>query len=37
MVLYLFIGVIVFGLIVYVAASLKTIRKSNAEMQDLIK
>ena len=35
MVLYLFIGVIVLGLVVFVATSLMTIQKSKSEMQDL--
>ena len=37
MILYLFVGVIVLGLIVFVAASIMTIQKSNAEMQNLAK
>ena len=37
MILYLFVGVIVLGLIVFVAASIMTIQKSNAEMQNLVK
>ena len=36
MILYLFIGVIVVGLIVFVASSLKTIQKSKSEMHDLV-
>ncbi len=35
MVLYLFIGVIVLGLVIFVASSLMTIHKSKSEMHDL--
>lgn len=36
MVLYLFIGVIVLGIIVFVVSSLMTIQKSKSEMHDLV-
>jgi len=35
MVLYLFIGVIVLGIVIFVASSLMAIQKSKAEMQNL--
>jgi len=36
MVLYLFIGVIVLGLVVFVVSSLMSIQKSKSEMHDLV-
>jgi len=35
MVLYLFIGVIILGFVVFVVSSLMTIQKSKSEMHDL--
>jgi hypothetical protein len=36
MVLYLFIGLIVLGLVVFVVSSLMSIQKSKSEMHDLV-
>jgi hypothetical protein len=36
MVLYLFIGLIVLGLVVFVVSSLMTIKKSKSELHDFV-